>query len=102
MCRAIIRIMLVTFTLMLPMVGTVRAEGTPAATLSVSCTIPEVPGLNAPLKEAVSSIQPAQETTDKTIVAAGEEGNNSPSAQDNLLTEDSGNYNTILKTAYRK
>lgn len=98
----ITRIMFVTLTLMSLMVNTIRAEGTPSVTLSMSCTIPEVPGLNAPLREEAGGVQLPEGTTDKTIVAASDQTADALAPQDEELIEDAGNYNTVLRTVYRR
>lgn len=102
MSGTIARIMLVTFTLMTLMVETGSAEGIPSATVVVSCTIPEVPGLNAPLREETNQRQLSEETRDKTIVTASDESAVPQTQQEEEITEDTSNYNTVLKTVYRK
>lgn len=98
----IIRVMLLVLTLMPSAVKAIYAEGIPSATLSVSCTIPEVPGLNAPLPEKTSNNQISQETADKTTLAVSQEDSGSLTPQDDMLLEDSNNNNTVLKTAYKR
>lgn len=73
MGMTILRIILVTFTLMPLMVETGCAEGTPPATVVVSCTIPGMTGLNAPLREETNQRQLSEETKDNTKVGANDE-----------------------------
>lgn len=67
--------------------------------ISVSCTIPAIPGVNVPPFNTKENTQAQGQTTEALIAAAGKE-TKKDSPQNNVIVEETQNPDAALQTVY--